>query len=247
MQANTGGERVDRLTVATDTAVSGAHTWRVGERGDAVRVYRAATRHSRYVRILRIGVPAGALLVATALVLATWFNPLRTLANLPKPTGKIVMSGSKLTMEAPKVVGFTRDNRAYEMTAEAASQDVLKPDIIELSGIRAKIELQQRGIVDIKAVSGTYEPRTELLKLHQYIVVISTTGYEGRLTEASVDMRKGYLVSEKPVEVLMLNGVLNANRLEVTDNGALVRFDAGVTMTMTPSKPSPAAKKADDR
>jgi lipopolysaccharide export system protein LptC len=36
------------------------------------------------------------------------------------------------------------------------------------------------------------------------------------------------------VEVKMLQGTLNANRLEVTDTGALIRFDGGVNMMLTP-------------
>jgi lipopolysaccharide export system protein LptC len=94
-------------------------------------------------------------------------------------------------------------------------------------------------------VAGIYEPKTELLSLSQYIVVVASAGYEARLTEAKVDMRKGLVVSDKPVEVLMLNGVLTANRLEVIDNGVLVRFDGGVELNLTPNAPGshPASDK----
>ena len=47
-----------------------------------------------------------------------------------------------------------------------------------------------------------------------------------------VDIRKGNVVSEKPVEVEMLQGTLNANRLEIVNSGELVRFDGGVNMTV---------------
>jgi len=43
-------------------------------------------------------------------------------------------------------------------------------------------------------------------------------------------------VSEKPVSVKLLNGFLNAQRLEVVDNGAMVRFGGGVAMTILPDK-----------
>ena len=41
-------------------------------------------------------------------------------------------------------------------------------------------------------------------------------------------MRNGNIVSEQPVEVKMPNGNLNANRLEVTNSGEVIRFDRGV-------------------
>ena len=56
----------------------------------------------------------------------------------------------------------------------------------------------------------------------------SSTGYRGRLSEAIIDIRKGHVVSERPVEVEMLQGTLNANRLEIVESGDLVRFDGGV-------------------
>ena len=46
-----------------------------------------------------------------------------------------------------------------------------------------------------------------------------------------IDIRKGNVVSERPVEVELLQGTLNANRLEIVDSGDLVRFDRGVNMT----------------
>ena len=62
----------------------------------------------------------------------TYFNPLRMLGKLPVDIGNLVISGTKITMEQPHLSGFTRDARAYELTADAAAQDLTKPDIVEL-------------------------------------------------------------------------------------------------------------------
>ena len=75
-----------------------------------------------------------------------------------------------------------------------------------------------------------------MLTLNDNIVLVSSTGYEGRLSEAVIDMKKGNVVSEKPVWVKLLNGFLNAKRLEVVDNGAVLRFDGGVAMTLQPAR-----------
>ena len=47
-----------------------------------------------------------------------------------------------------------------------------------------------------------------------------------------VQIKAGHVVSEQPVEVRFLQGKLNANRLEVQESGAVVRFDRGVTMVI---------------
>ncbi len=65
----------------------------------------------------------------------------------------------------------------------------------------------------------------------------SSTGYQGRLSEALVDIRKGNVVSEHPVEVRLLQGTLNANRLDIIDSGEVIRFHGGVVMDMTLNQP----------
>jgi lipopolysaccharide export system protein LptC len=74
-----------------------------------------------------------------------------------------------------------------------------------------------------------------MLTLRENIELTSSTGYEGHLTEAVIDVRKGNVVSDKPVSVKMLDGFLNAKRLDIVDRGSVVRF-SGVAMTLLPNK-----------
>jgi lipopolysaccharide export system protein LptC len=201
-------------------------------RGDSERAFRTARRHSRAVRILRVAIPLAVVLGFTGIFLITYFNPLRMLAKLPIDVGNLVVSGTKITMEHPRLSGFTGDARGYELSADAAKQDLTKPDLIELRNIRAKVQMQDKSTVEVSATNGIYDSKGETLKLDQNIVLSSSTGYRGRLSEAMIDIRKGNVVSERPVEVELLQGTLNANRLEIADSGDLVRFGGGVNMTL---------------
>jgi lipopolysaccharide export system protein LptC len=201
-------------------------------RGSAERAFRAARRHSRRVRFMRVALPVAVVLALVAVTLMTYLNPLRMLAKLPIDVGNLVVSGTKITMEQPRLSGFTRDGRAYEVTAVAAAQDVTKPDIVELHDIRARVQLKDQGTINMSAATGIYDTKAETLKLQQDILLTSSTGYECRMSEALIDTRKGNVVSQHPVEVKMLQGTLNANRLEVADSGDLVRFDGGVDMML---------------
>jgi lipopolysaccharide export system protein LptC len=86
--------------------------------------------------------------------------------------------------------------------------------------------------MQLTAVTGIYDTKGETLKLERNIQLSSSTGYKGHLTEAMVDIRKGSIVSTQPVELEMLEGILNAQQLEVVDSGDLVRFHGGVTLTV---------------
>ncbi len=160
-------------------------------RSDSARAFRAARRHSRLVRILRVAIPLGVVLVFAAVTLMTYFNPLRVLSGVPASVGDMVVHGSKITMEQPKLSGFTRDARAYKLTADSAAQDLTKPDIIELSHIRAQVQMKDKSTVHMSALQGTYDSKSQMLELHHDIRLNSSNGYTGRLSEATVDIQEG--------------------------------------------------------
>jgi len=206
-------------------------------RGNTERAFLAARRHSRLVRILRIAVPAAVSFALVVVILITYLNPLRMLAKLPIKIDNLVVSGTKVTMEQPRLSGFTNDARAYELTADTAAQDMTKPDIVELRNIRAKVEMQDKSTMELNAATGVYDAKAETLRLDRDIVLNSSTGYQGRLSEALVDIRKGNVISERPVEIRLLQGTLNANRLDIVDSGEIIRFHGGVVMDMTLNQP----------
>jgi len=200
---------------------------------DSARAFKFAQRHSRHVRFLRIAIPIGVVICFVVILVATFFNPLNILYKLPNDLGTLVVSGTKITMEAPRLAGVTRDSRAYELTAKAAAQDISKPDLIELKEIRAKLGMQDKSTMQMSAAGGLYNAKTEMLNLGPDILLSSSAGYEGKMQDAQVDIRKGTIVSTRPVEVKMLKGNLNANGFEVLEAGDLIRFGGGVSMIVT--------------
>ena len=224
------------MTTAYPTEAVGRGAFRATTRTDTVQIFRAARRHSRRVRWLRVGVPASLALVLFGVVAANYL-PSGTL-RLPGELAKLVIKGTKITMEQPRLNGYTNDGRPYEFTAHAAAQDITKPDLMELQQLYAKMQTADKHTVEVSARIGLYNMKTEILKLNDDIVLTSSTGYEGCLSEAVIDVRKGNVVSDKPVAVKLLNGVLNAQRLEVVDNGDEIRFEGGVTMTLRPGDKS---------
>jgi len=187
------------------------------------------------VRWLRISVPA-AIAAALLIVVAANYVPTVGGLRLPADLGKLVINGTKVTMQQPRLTGFTIDSRPYEFTAKSADQDITKLDLMELHQIQAKIEMEDKSIVTISANTGDYNMKSEMLTLHDDIHLLSTSGYEARLSEAVIDVHKGSVVSEKPVWVKLINGVLNAKRLEVLNSGEVIRFGGGVAMTVQPDQ-----------
>jgi lipopolysaccharide export system protein LptC len=221
------------LTIASPIDPRATHGYMMTRRGDDARAYRRAARHSRFVRFVRWAIPMGMVAAAGLSLLAAQFNPLRVLTALPVDFGSLVVSGTKITMQAPRIAGFTHDSRPYELTARAAAQDITKPDTIELQGIHGKTEMPDKAVFELSAEGGVYDSKAEMLTLRQNIIFKSTSGFEVHLNEAVVDVHSSNVVSEKPVEVRMQQGTINANRMEVTESGDVIRFGDGVTMRLS--------------
>jgi len=220
----------------TATAINETHGWTASRRTDVDRAVRRAGRHSILVRIVRIVLPIGVVVGLTVLVLFTYFAPMQMFDKLPSVSGKLAVQGSKITMELPRIAGFTRDSRAYELNAETAVQDITKPDIVELQNLRAKMELKDNDTVLVTANAGTYNTKADRIVLRDQIVVTSQQGYKALLREAAVEMKKGNVVSELPVEITLPNGTLKANRMEITDSGEVIRFERGVVLDLDGEK-----------
>jgi lipopolysaccharide export system protein LptC len=228
------------MTAAYGQDERGPHAFTATHRVDNARRFRLARRHSRTVRLLRIGIPVAAVAGCGMVVLMTWFNPLRLLAQLPAISlGDVVVSGTKIKMEKPKLSGFTRDARRYDLTAGAAAQDLMRPGLMELQEVDATVEIEANNPVKIVATNGTFDTKSEILTLVNNVVVRSST-YEGHLSEAVIDTKSGNVVSEKPVTLLLSNGTVNSSRLEIVQGGDLIRFDKGVTVHMRLDSASPA-------
>ena len=192
-------------------------------------------KHSRHVRWLRGGVLSAIIVVLLGVVGANYLPSLGQI-RLPGELGKLVIKGTKITMQAPRLSGYTSDARPYEFTANAAAQDIRQPDLVELEQLHAKMGMADKSTVEMTAPAGIYDVKGNTLTLNDDIALASSTGYAARLTHAVVDMKTGNIVSDQPVKVKLLNGSLNGKRMEITEKGDVIRFEGGVDLTLLPDK-----------
>jgi lipopolysaccharide export system protein LptC len=60
----------------------------------------------------------------------------------------------------------------------------------------------------------------------------TSSGYEARLSQAFVDMGKSTVSSDERVDVKLINGTLSADKLRITEGGAVIRFEGNVVMNI---------------
>lgn len=218
---------MNRLAAVPAAGQAEVHAFSATDWKRSEQLFRRAARHSRLIRILRVAVPFGAVTSCAVLVGIAYFNPFKT-PDATFDKGKLVLTGRKVAMELPRVTGYTKDSLPYELTARLASQDLTQPGVLELKDLKANVQTKAQGKIQISAESGIYTIKAEQLQLVDNILVQSSLGYEARLERALIDMKKGTVVSDRPVIGKFPQGTIDANHLEISESGSVILFSEGV-------------------
>jgi lipopolysaccharide export system protein LptC len=207
--------------------------------------FDAARRHSRRVSRLKILIVCGSAFAICALAFVSLDDPF---GRLPKNVSiqGAALSGTKITMEHPKLTGFKRDGRPYQLLALSGVQDIRSPSVVELNEIDARVTMPDKSVLRLQAPQGVYDTVKDFMRLRRNIRVTSTSGYDARLTSADLDFKAGTIVSQDPVTVITASSTIAADAMSITGNGAAVIFTGDVRSTIaSPSKAAaPPAREA---
>ncbi|MFG1346261.1 hypothetical protein V5F59_15310 [Xanthobacter autotrophicus DSM 431] len=197
--------------------------------------FHIARRHSTRVRWIKRLLPVSIVLAAVIIGGVSLLSRLSLSIDLPFDIGHLTLSGSRLTMELPKLSGFTDDNRGYHVTAKTATQDLTHPDVIDLTDVEARLELADKGWASVLAKIGTFDTKKQFITLGEGVNLSMAGGYAGRLQDADVDVKAGTISTPHAVEFTYLDGKLIADRLTVTDRGKRAMFEGNVQLDFRPS------------
>lgn len=202
------------------------------DRGGA---YRAARRHSARVRLLRWAIPLGCLVAVGGLAGVMLFDPFSKLPGNVS-ISSLGLSGTKVTMELPKLSGYRQDGRRYDVRAASGVQDIKVPNVIELNQMDASFETGDANRVRVMAPLAVYDSGREFMQMRGDVRVVSGSGFDIRMHDADVDMKAGSIQSPQPVHVVMPRGTIDADRLSIRDGGQQVTFDGNVVTVLTPAE-----------
>lgn len=195
--------------------------------------FARARKHSRYVGVLKIGLPVGALILIAVFAGWAWLStPEGFTADV---AGSAVKDG-KLVMANPKLNGFTDDNLPYAMTAERAIQDLTEASRIALEKIDARLPIEAESWADITADNGVFDNESNTLDVTSPMTIRTNDGLLANLKSAFVDMNSGRITSSDPVSISMKGSTLEAEKMAVEDRGKIIVFEDRVRMTILPDQ-----------
>jgi len=201
---------------------------------DRQRAFQRAKRHSWLVRVLKLGLPALAVVSTGGLILSP-----AMLVHLYRPdvnasVGAIDVTTDQLRMVNPRFDGYTADKGHYVVTAKAAVQSFGNADAMQLEAVHGHIEQLDKSWTDLTSKSGTYQTKTKGLKLTDGIIITTSSNMRAELASADIDTDKKVVTSDSDVTMTMPNGTLRGRGLLVDDAEHRLLLREAVVAHLTP-------------
>jgi lipopolysaccharide export system protein LptC len=164
-----------------------------------------------------------------ALIWVGLFNPFG--AAIPNVSIKGTnLDGTRVTMEQPRLAGYRKDGRPYEVNANSGVQDIRQPNVIELNNLDAKIGMADQSTLHVVSASGVYDSLREAMDFTKP-VRIKSASYDIDMKSAKMDFKAGTVATEQDVKVVLSAGEILAERMNILDNGQNIVFEGKVRST----------------
>jgi lipopolysaccharide export system protein LptC len=196
--------------------------------------FRRALNHSRKVRFLKLALPVAALLIGGSFAAYSYIS---VPGSVSFDLSESAYVDGKLVMANPKLDGYTKENRPYSMTATRALQHIKdQGSIVELEGIDAEVPVNDTVVAKIGADHGVYDRDKNTLDVQSPIVIKTTDGMMATFQSAYLDIEKGNMTTDEPVDIRMDGGQITADAMSVLENGKVLIFEKRVRMEIKPGR-----------
>ena len=200
--------------------------------------FRAAGRHTALVKYLKRAMILGAVVCVSTIAIVTIFDPFRHLPKEVSVSG-VGVSGTKVTMDHPKIAGVQQGGGAYQIKATAGSQDITIPSVITLVNVDASVGMADATTTHILSTSGVYDSKADTMVLDGDVRIANTSGYTLNMKTALMSFRDGLLSSHERLRVDLTGGTVSADDLSISNNGHTIAFRGHITSQFDPPDEAP--------
>ena len=186
----------------------------------------AAARRARLTPLLSWA----ALAVGLGLVIVFFAQAGFFTALLPKP------QPAPLTVEMPdqiagafaRITGFDSENQPYVITAKKGYQDKETADLVHMEDLTGTFQRKSRRPFEVFSKTGLYNSKEKAMDLEGTVRIVEKGRFTATMAKAHVELEKKNLASDVPVVVELDFGTINANGLQVSNDGNNIKFLNGV-------------------
>lgn len=192
---------------------------------------RRALRTAMLARLLSwIAAAIGIGFVIAFLAQAGLFQAMLPKQAAPPPPA---VEPDRITAGASTVTGIDDEKQPYEVTARRGWQDGTTPHLVHLEEPVGLFRRASGTKYTITAASGLYDTNVKSLDLQGHVVLQQQGRFTARMDKANIAVKEKKLTANTPVVASFGSGTVDANGMQITDDGARILFLNGVKARFT--------------
>ena len=150
-------------------------------------------------------------------------------AMLPEePEAPPPARADQITATQSTVTGLDREKQPYEVKARRGWQDEKTPTLVHLEAPEGVFRRAAGTEYMISAETGLYDTEAKKLDLSGNVLLEQRDRFKARMDRANIVVEEKSLASDSPVAVTFGSSTINANGMQITDDGARILFLNGV-------------------
>lgn len=205
--------------------------------------FPAALRHTARVARMRRFLLWGAGGVVGVVALGLLIGSLRFLP-VDLSLARVALKGTRIELETPKLVGYRKDGRPYEVRAKVGIQDITKPDVFELEELEVRAENTQDNAIVMSAQKGLYSAKADHADLWGGVDIRDARNFHMRMQAAEMDFKASVMKSDKPVTLTIVGGEVAAQSVEFSQKERRATFSGAVHSVLYGETDEPQAAAA---
>ena len=144
----------------------------------------------------------------------------------------MALKGTRIVIETPKLVGYRKDGRPYEVRAKVGIQDMTKPNVFELEKLEVHVENSAENAVNLTAAQGVYNANTDHADMTGGVRIFDDKSFDMQMDAAQMDFKAGVMTSDKPALLKLTGGEVRANAVEFSQHERRATFTGNVHSTL---------------
>lgn len=183
--------------------------------------------HDRLVRLAKLILPAGVLLLGLFLALAPLGKDGEGSFILDKK--KVDNAPERMRVEAARYVGSDNQGQRFEIRAQTALQRSSDVPVVDISGMMARLGLRE-GPVLIGASQGRYNLDTHRIAIDGPVRIVGPDDYRLSTSDVLVDLKQRQVTSGGPAAGSITLGQFRAGKLSADLGERKVVLSGGVRL-----------------
>jgi lipopolysaccharide export system protein LptC len=155
---------------------------------------------------------------------------------------RVALKGTRIVIEAPKLVGYRKDGKPYEIRARVGVQDISTPDVFDLEGLDVRVETEGAHPIVLTAAKANYSTRNDRATLTGGVNVSDGEDFEMRMAAAAMDFKASVMTSDTKVALRIEGGEVVADSVEFSQKERRASFAGNVhSVLYGEDDPAPAS------